>query len=336
MGDGSVARMFLFAAPAFLLSLILVGVATSVARRAGIYALPGARQLHTVVTPTGGGFGMVLALCLASWAAAFWIPLVWPWSAYVAPVLLLLAAVGWIDDRRTVLPLLRFFIQLTVSFGLLILLRPSVPWLEWPVVGLGGIVLTWVMNMYNFMDGSNGMAGAQGLFAAAVVTVLSLAAGHAGLAMIALLTAACCAGFLPWNFPRPRVFMGDAGSVPLGFALGALLLLGVVEGVISVPVAALILLVFLIDSGWTLLTRMVKGERWYTPHKQHVYQRLIAHGWPHARVMLVYQAVNIMVVVPAIVLIHNYPDLAWPVGAAVALLLSAGWYAARSRLAAQT
>ena len=120
--------------------------------------------------------------------------------------------------------------------------------------------------------------------------------------------------------------------MPLGFALGALLLLGWVEGVFSLPVAALIMMVFLVDSGWTLLARVIRGERWYTPHKQHVYQRLIAHGWSHSRVLLVYQAVNIVVVVPAIVVINRHPDQAWPIGAAAALMLTVGWFFARNRL----
>ena len=126
--------------------------------------------------------------------------------------------------------------------------------------------------------------------------------------------------------------MGDAGSVPLGFALGGLIILGLMTSSLSLPVAILALSVFFVDNSLTLAKRVFRGERWYTPHSQHVYQRLIAQGWSHSRVLWVYQAVNLVVVVPAIVLVEEVPAQAWLVTIAVISVMSAGWFVASSRL----
>ena len=126
--------------------------------------------------------------------------------------------------------------------------------------------------------------------------------------------------------------MGDSGSVPLGFVLGSLLLLGVVRDALQPAVAAMVLAVFLTDSTLTLIQRVIRGERWYTAHRKHVYQRLITIGWPHSRVLLLYQAINITIVVPAIALATMYPQHAWPIAGLLALLLAAGWYVASLRL----
>jgi Fuc2NAc and GlcNAc transferase len=317
---------------AAVMSLVLVRVVIRHARLKGMLDEPGARQSHTVPMPTGGGLGMIAALCLAS-AIMFLLSAVpVEWAILVIPGVIVLAITGWIDDKRPLSPLLRISIQLAVSFGLLVFLRQSDQLQGWLTVLLGGIAMVWIMNMYNFMDGSHGMAGFQGLFAGLVTGLIFLQGTHGGLALAAFLVAAVCLGFLPWNFPLPRVFMGDSGSVPLGFALGSLLWLGVLLDLVAVPVACMVLSVFLVDSTLTLFKRVINGERWYTAHRKHVYQRLIAQGWPHSRVLLLYQAINIIVVVPAITLATMYPEYAWLLAGLTALSLTAGWYAASLRL----
>ncbi len=190
----------------------------------------------------------------------------------------------------------------------------------------------WVMNAYNFMDGSHGMAGFQGVFAGLFLGVIFLLENSPALAVPAFLLAACCIGFLPLNFPVPRVFMGDSGSVPLGFALSSLMVLGLAGGALSLPLALLVLSVFVTDSTLTLLGRVFRGEQWYTAHKQHNYQRLIAQGWLHSRVAMLYQAINLVLVVPVAILVRMYSDYAWPLTALAFLLLISGWYVASLRL----
>ena len=191
---------------------------------------------------------------------------------------------------------------------------------------LAGLFIIWMTNLYNFMDGSNGMAGLQGVFGGCVLAGLFTNAGDDTSSLLGLLLAAACAGFLPWNLGRARVFMGDVGSLFLGFSFGALLVYGVGSGAFAMPVGLLVMLPFLTDSTLTLLARVIRGERWYNAHRQHLYQRLIAHGWSHSRVALGYQAINLALILPGIGVAVRYPALAWPVALSLVLIFWVGWY----------
>ncbi len=240
--------------------------------------------------------------------------------------------VGWRDDRVSVSSLLRLTVQLAVSIWLI-----GFGWLEFSVkdmVLFAGITLAmvWLMNIYNFMDGSNGMAGFQGVFAGVIMAVFFQAGGDDAMALVALAVAAACAGFLPLNFPDARVFMGDVSSVPLGFIFAAFAVYGVQTGSLGMSISILIMSVFFVDATLTLLSRVFRGEQWYTAHAQHVYQRLIAQGWSHRRVLLVYQAINVFLVLPAIVLAKTYPQYAMVTVGFTLLLLGTCWHIANRRL----
>jgi len=302
------------------------------AGRLGMLDQPGHRQSHTVLTATGAGLGIIFALVLASNLVAHYQALNNTWMRVVLPLALLLSVVGWVDDRSSLSAALRFAVQLLVSCALLALLpgwSAEVSWWAWP---LGVLAIVWVMNAYNFMDGSHGMAGFQGVFSGLVLFGLFVRADEPGLAVPALALAGVCLGFLPMNFPNARIFMGDSGSVPIGFALAALICLGIGQGAVSIPVGAMVLSIFLVDSSLTLLKRVIAGERWYTAHKQHIYQRLIDQGCSHSQVLLFYQAINLLVVAPVIMLARAYPDLACVLAGSLFLLMTTGWYAASLRL----
>ncbi len=286
---------------------------------------PGERHSHTRVTPRGGGAGLVLAFLAAS------LLLTGPdkpesWTLCMMPGVIVIAVLGAIDDHRSLNILLRLFVQLAVSTGLVVCAAYA-GWIEGVVpMVLAGLFLVWMTNLYNFMDGSNGMAALQGLFAGLVLFFLFQVAGDSFFATLGLLLAACCAGFLPWNTGRAKVFMGDVGSLALGFVLAALLVYGTGSGKFGIPVALMVLLLFLTDSTMTLLARVIRGERWYNPHRQHLYQRLIAHGWTHGQVALLYQAVNLAFVLPGIVIAVRVPTSAWAVALAEIIVGLVIWY----------
>lgn len=309
---------------AAVLSFIFTGLATWYARRHGMLDHPGERHSHTISTPRGGGAGLILALfCVSLWRFlgedGFWLGCALPGTVAIS-------FLGWWDDHSSISARLRFGIQLTVSILLLGCAMHNGLAVGAVELGLAAIFLVWMTNLYNFMDGSNGMAGLQGVFAGAVLSVLFAGSSKPDMAMAAALIAACCVGFLPWNLGRPRVFMGDAGSLALGFALGALLIYGVASESFSLAVALLTMMLFLTDSTLTLLVRVFKGEQWYNAHKQHLYQRLIAHGWAHSQVVLFYQAINFLLVVPGILLAVKYPVIDWIVTLILALVLGLGWF----------
>jgi len=312
-------------ASTIVLSWLLTGLATWYAGRSGLVDQPGSRHSHRRATPRGGGAGMIAAFLAASLGFAAWaVPP--EWRICAAPGLVAVALLGWWDDHRSLPVAPRLLVQLAVSAWLLVCIHHSVPGTSPALLLAGAVFVVWMTNLYNFMDGSNGMAGLQGVFAASAIAWLFQLAGRGDMALLALLLAGACAGFLPWNLGRARVFMGDVGSLSLGYLFAALLVYGVASGAFSLPAALLVMALFLADATLTLLARISRGERWYNAHRQHVYQRLIAHGWSHGRVALLYQAVNLVVVVPGIGVAVRYPALAWPAALMVALLLACAWH----------
>lgn len=313
------------AASAAVLSFILTGLAAWYARKSGLLDHPGERHSHKEATPRGGGAGLVAAFFIASLVVAG------PetpdaWMHGILPGMLFIAFLGAWDDHRSLSVRFRLFVQLAVSIGF-IWYASSTGWFGAAIaVVLGGIFLVWMINMYNFMDGSNGMAAMQGVFGGLVLALLFHRSGMFFFSSLSVLLAASCIGFLPWNLGRARVFMGDVGSLALGFVFAALLLYGVGTGAFGIPVALMVMLVFLTDSTLTLLTRVIRREQWYNPHRQHLYQRLIAHGWSHLGVAALYQFVNLALVFPAMVIAVKYPVFAWVAAMASIIICVLGWY----------
>ena len=295
-------------------------------------AEPGERQSHEIATPAGGGLGLVFSVLLTTACLQFIHPLPDFWWKNMVPGVVILAVVGWRDDKQHIPSMIRLLVQLAVSLWLL-----GFGLLELSLEGAGLLVvavvaMVWMMNLYNFMDGSNGMAGFQGVFAGVVTAGFFHMHEQGAMALLALAVAAACAGFLPLNFPRARVFMGDVASVPLGFIFASFFVYGIWVDAMSPAVSILIMSVFITDASLTLLARAFRGERWYTAHAQHVYQRLIAHGWSHSRVLLIYQAINVIVILPAIVVAQQYPRYAFLTAGLVLSGFGACWYLANRRL----
>jgi len=246
---------------------------------------PGERRSHDVATPRGGGIAIVIAALVAACALGLRRPMDAPLLAAFAVGLALVAGVGWLDDHRPLSPWWRLLVH-AVAAALLAFAVADVyqsPWLGL-VAFVAAMTLT---NVWNFMDGINGLAGSQAAIAAAGLA--AIAGGTWGLLGLAI--AAACAGFLPFNFPRARIFLGDVGSGAIGFCLAALAVvasarLGARFWVVLLPLA-----VFLVDAGLTLLRRLLRGERWWTPHTQHAYQ-VWARRVGHVRVTLACAAVS--------------------------------------------
>jgi UDP-N-acetylmuramyl pentapeptide phosphotransferase/UDP-N-acetylglucosamine-1-phosphate transferase len=174
-----------------------------------------------------------------------------------------------------------------------------------------------LVNIWNFMDGIDGLATSQ---AALVAAGLGLVTGGNGLLgwSAAGLTAACL-GFLPFNFPKARIFLGDVGSGALGYLLAALLAMAYASAQVAWPLLLLPLAAFLVDAGFTLALRMLKGERWWTPHVTHVYQVWARRAAGHVRVSMAYGAFTLA----GVILMLTGISLSWLMAAWMGLL----WYA---------
>ncbi|MEW8297523.1 MAG: glycosyltransferase family 4 protein [Candidatus Thiodiazotropha sp.] len=270
----------------FLFSLVMTGVARAYALRRGLIDRPNLRSSHMVETPRGGGIAFVLVY-LGALAWLMLAPAEGGGQGDRLSLTLLLGGglvvvIGFIDDRRNVTPLLRLVIHLIAAVIALTLL--DMPGIElWPGLTAAGwwlkivavIGLVWLLNLYNFMDGIDGIASLQGI---TVLTgaVLLLALNRSGLEATTplLLLAACIAGFMLWNWPPAKIFMGDAGSGFIGYALGVFALHTANAYPISLWSWLILLGLFVVDASWTLGVRMAKGEKWYQPHAKHAYQHL--------------------------------------------------------------
>ena len=174
---------------------------------------------------------------------------------------------------------------------------------------LVALVMLWSLNLYNFMDGIDGIAALQTVLACCFGAWLSLRSGHGdSYAMLCLLLAAAHAGFLIWNFPPARLFMGDAGSVPTGFLLAAIALLGAVQGQLNPFCWVVLLAVFITDASWTLVWRFSTGQPFTQPHRLHAYQRLGRHWGSHLRVDVLLLAINVLWLFPCAWLIQTWPS----------------------------
>ncbi|MGH8080839.1 MAG: MraY family glycosyltransferase [Lysobacter sp.] len=242
---------------------------------------PGERRSHSVATPRGGGIAIVASLLVATVALGLRFPAQAPLALAFGVGLLLVAAIGWVDDHRPLSPWLRL--------GVHVLAAALLAWAIWhmrsdPWLALVAFVFAvGLTNVWNFMDGINGLAASQ----AALVALALVWFGGPVWGWLALALLAACLGFLPFNFPKARIFMGDVGSGAIGYAiagLGALAAtgLGLRAGLLLIPLAA-----FMIDSSLTLLRRVRRGERWWTPHTQHAYQ-VWARRSGHAQVTFAY------------------------------------------------
>lgn len=276
--SGNVA--FFVAGAAFLGSGLLALLALPALRRHAL-DVPNARSSHDTPIPRGGGFAVVVATVMAVVAGVGLIAAVD--SGDVAATLLgvlLLAALGLADDLRGLHELVRFGVQVVVSVTVSYLLVADSSDGVAVTAGLtllAGLWLTSFTNAFNFMDGINGISGVTACVGAGWYLWL----GHRyDLPAVALLSAGllgAAAGFLPLNFPRARLFLGDVGSYGIGVLLACLAILTWIGGAGWLPSVAP-LLVYVADTGWTLLRRMHRREKWWKAHRENVYQRLTARG----------------------------------------------------------
>lgn len=264
--------------------------ARAYAVRRRLFDAPGERRSHANATPRGGGVAILGAMLLVLSALATW-RFLDPASAAnalepgllvsFALGLLLVGGIGWVDDHRPLSPWSRLAIHAIASLQL----AAAAAWATGdPVATAVALLAPLVLaNVWNFMDGIDGIAATQ-----AILVALAFAAWLPGdAALVAAALAVACLGFLPFNFPKARIFMGDVGSGALGFALGALAswlpLRPHGDGPAMALLALLPLSAFLLDAALTLARRILDGESWWEPHVTHAYQRLsrrFGRHWP--------------------------------------------------------
>lgn len=256
---------------------------------------PNERSLHTRPVPRVGGVTMLAGAAVALGLSADGLPF-WLWPVVV------LTAMSLLDDFVSLPFLPRLGIQLAVST--VFLLQQSIPPL-WMLPAVLGMV--WMINLYNFMDGSDGLAGSMALAGFGGYALLALMAGDLEIALVCLVLCASALAFLARNAHPASVFMGDGGSIPLGFLAAAIGVLGVQRNLWAPGFPVLCFLVFITDATVTLVRRVVRRERVWQAHRTHYYQRLVRMGAGHVATANAYGAAMLGCSTSAVLV-----ELAWP------------------------
>jgi UDP-GlcNAc:undecaprenyl-phosphate/decaprenyl-phosphate GlcNAc-1-phosphate transferase len=221
-----------------------------------------------------GGVGVMIGIA-AAWAYA---------SPPLDPLLLLalalLAGVSLLDDVKSVGVAWRFAIHLgSAVLAVVALLRGH----DWWLVALAALATAWMINLYNFMDGADGLAGGMATIGFGAYGVAALAGGDFAFAAVNLAVAAAALGFLIFNFPPARVFMGDVGAIPLGCLAAVLHIAGMQRGDWPWWFGCVVFSPFIVDASLTLVKRLLRGEKVWQAHREHYYQRLVQSGWGHRK-----------------------------------------------------
>lgn len=292
-------------AAAFVLSLVGTGLVRRHAVAARILDEPNHRSSHTVATPRGGG--VAIALSTVASALLLWLLGRLPHGPTLGLAVggALVAWVGWVDDRRPVAAGVRLLVQLAAATLAVLLLHGAAPPIAvggtaaaWLIAGTAVLGLAWMINLFNFMDGIDGIASIEAALVCGGGALLAALAGHDGMVLPPLLVAAATIGFIPWNFPRARIFLGDSGSGFLGFAVG---LLAIQAAMVDWPlfIGWMVLSgVFVVDASFTLARRLLRGEAILQGHRSHAYQRAARRAGSHAPVTIAVAAIGLLLLLP--------------------------------------
>jgi UDP-N-acetylmuramyl pentapeptide phosphotransferase/UDP-N-acetylglucosamine-1-phosphate transferase len=303
------------------------GLVLALLKRHAVLDRPNERSSHATPTPRGAGLAVIIVFALG-WAAAALIL-----DAPVEPIILAaaagLAAVSWLDDLRGLPVGIRLLAHAAAVVAGLSVFPPELLVFQGllpPLVdrAAAGLLWLWFVNLYNFMDGIDGITGVETLAIAIGTSVCATVAAIAPFPYAAtVLIGAGAAGFLTWNWPPARIFLGDVGSVPLGFLTGWLLLLLALYG--AWIAAAIVPLYYLADSTLTLIQRLARGEKVWHAHARHFYQRAARRSGSHARVASAIAVVDAVLIAAAAAAAAGFAPIACLIfaAAAVGVLL---WY----------
>lgn len=303
--------------------MVLTGVIRYYALSRKVLDIPNQRSSHSVPTPRGGGLAIVLAFMLAMGMLFF--------SGYIdlaelaaLSSCLLVAGIGFCDDHAPVSARWRFLTHvlaaLTALFflqGLPLLLLPTpIDWflsrrivdLAWLGYPLGVLLLVWFLNLFNFMDGTDGIAASESLFVSLALSYYVFYLDQ-GLFGVSISLAAASLGFLLWNWPKARIFMGDVGSGFLGLLLGLLILMAAQQAAVLLYCGLILFGIFIVDATYTLLYRFCSGQKWYDAHCSHTYQHA-AKQYGHLNVLLACWTINLLWLLPISWLVFLHPSYA--------------------------
>lgn len=301
------------------IAYFVTGIVRSYSLKYSIVDRPNERSSHTTPTPRGGGLAIAICTLIGILCLTYSGHL----SDSIGIALLggggLVSLIGWVDDHIDIPAMWRglsyfiaalwgcYYLGAGNLFGLDMSSSVPVIVIVYSIFTLG---ITWLVNLYNFMDGSDGLAATQAICTSLAGAYIFITGNEFGLGIVCLLIASSCAGFLFWNWAPAKIFMGDVSSCLLGFVFGVLMIAGIVTGTTTLFVWFILLSLFIWDSTFTLIKRIISGEKWYMAHRTHAYQKLLQNGMSHSSLALYTLAINICILWPLSFCAYHWPDLA--------------------------
>lgn len=275
-----------------MVSCLLTHVFIKVSNRLGIVDVPNHRSLHTSPKPRTGGLAILIAAFIGLMMIRSEIDNTF-FSFF--PYVLLLAVVAFVDDIYSISAIVRLLLQLAVAsllvFSGLIIHSLNILGFEivlFPIVAVAGSVLfiVWLINLYNFMDGMDGFSAGMAVFGFGCFAILAFMKGEVGFALANLVIVSAAIGFLVFNLPPSKIFMGDIGSTLIGLLVAVFAIWANNEEIFSIFLSIIIFTPFILDSTVTLMKRLFKGEKLWLAHRAHYYQRLVLLGLGHKKTLL--------------------------------------------------
>ncbi len=323
----------------FLVSMGFTWLMYRRAHKQGWLAIPNERSSHTVPTPTGGGLAIAVVFLVSVIALGALGIVSQQVSIALAGGGSMVALVSWIDGRHPLNARVRIVVHALAAI-----------WALWflgglPSLNIGGETLSlgivgsaigffWIVglsNLYNFMDGIDGLLGAETVVVGTVAGVLLMLSGAPELALLAWIIAAGSAGFLVWNWHPAKIFMGDVGSVLIGFSFATLAVSSERVGALPGLVWVILLGVVIVDAGLSTLRRAFKGEKWFEAHRTFGYHRAVQMGYRHDQVAVRIAVISSMLSGFAYMGWRFFPRLILPETIIVFLMLAWGWLAIQKR-----
>jgi len=235
---------------------------------------PNERSLHASPVPRTGGLGIMLAVIIGMLLAGG--------NGLLVALAVSLTLLSLFDDWKSLPSGVRLLGHLTVAVIFVLVFFPDANWITLLLLMLA---VGWMTNLYNFMDGADGLAGGMAVVGFGTYAVAAWLAGNSQFALESVSIAAAATAFLIFNFPPARMFMGDSGSIPLGFLAAALGLVGYRQELWPLWFPLVVFGPFVADASVTIVRRVLRGERIWQAHRSHYYQRLVLAGWTHRRLV---------------------------------------------------
>lgn len=300
----------------FTSAFYLTGVFRRYALNHILLDIPNKRTSHEKPTPRGGGMAFIIIWCTGLLAGAISGKLALAVVLVFMPAALMVAVIGFIDDHYNLSLSVRLVTHIVAATAFIMVLGGGADLdaekllIKWGIAGsiVAIIAIVWSINLFNFMDGIDSIASVEAIIVFLAGGAMLWHAGGTQEGALALLLAVSVAGFLIWNLPPAKIFMGDGGSGFLGFLIVAFAITGEINYGMPVLLWVIIYGVFWFDAAVTLLRRMLRGEAWTKPHRSHAYQRLHQSGWSHGSVVKAVSCLNAILIVFAIAA-YVYPSL---------------------------